>query len=199
MVSMITDKKLRILSTFGLQEVLTFKDIKKRAKQKSNNAIQLALKNFMKQGIIAKRHAGNVLLYSLNAGNSTAQAYLEVLNNEKISSLPKEAFIIQDRLLKKTALFILLVFGSYAKKTNTKTSDIDVAVITEQKKDIAPILETIKRQELRHIDYHIFTQDEFISMLHEDQENLGKQIYKNCLIVYGYIPYINLVSNERHR
>ena len=50
------------------------------------------------------------------------------------------------------------------KNKATEKSDLDMAVIveTEQtKKEITPLLETVKRREIKPIDYHIFTRKEF--------------------------------------
>ena len=193
---MVTLNTLKLLEVLKLKSRLTFKEIKKLSRQKSNNAVQKAIRDFLKDGIINKENAGNVLLYSLNLKNSKTFAYLNLLNEEKI-----KGFSVIDglktSLLKKTTLFILVVFGSYAKKTQNENSDLDLAVITENKKEITPILESFKRRELQKIDYHVFTESEFKKMLNEDQENLGKQIYKNSIVYYGYIQYIDLIKNER--
>ena len=194
---MVTLKTLKMLEAFKLHSRLTFREIKRLSRQKSNNAVQKAIRDFLKAGVLNKEKAGNVLLYSLNLKNSLTLAYLNLLNEEKIKYLQTITDSLKESLLKKTAFFILAVFGSYAKKTQSKNSDLDLAVITENKKDIVPILESFKRRELQKIDYHVFTEDEFKKMLREEQENLGKQIYKNSIIYYGYIQYINLIKDER--
>ena len=94
-----------------------------------------------------------------------------------------------------------LIYGSRAKGNFKKGSDVDVAVIVESeyiKKEIIPLLETVKRRNIRHIDYHVFTRSEFLEMLHAEYENLGKQIYKNSIIFYGFIPYCRLIRIKKN-
>lgn len=95
----------------------------------------------------------------------------------------------------------MIVFESYVKSKATNRSDLDIAVIVESeltKKEVTPFIETIKRRELIHIDYHVFTRKEFLDMLKVDFENLGKQIYKNHLICYGFIEYCNLIRSLKN-
>ena len=77
---------------------------------------------------------------------------------------------------------------------------MDIAIIVESeqtKKDIAPILETIKRREITSVDYHIFIKNEFLQMLNDEMENVGKQIYKNSIIYYGFIDYCNILRGAQ--
>lgn len=203
---MITKQQLNILSVFhkNIFAEFTFKQIKEKTMQKSNNIIQIALKEFQKENIIKIKITGDVTTYILNLDNNLTLAYLNIINQSQKQKLPKEILAeIQKRILKQTEFFILIIFGSYVKKNATEKSDLDVAIIVESeqtKKEITPFLETIKRREIQPIDYHIFTRLEFLEMLRADVENLGKQIYKNNLVYYGFIEYCNLIrktKNER--
>lgn len=201
---MITKQQLNILSVFhkNIFAELTFKQIKEETKQKSNNIIQIALKEFQKENIIKTKITGDVTAYALNLGNNLTLAYLNIINQSQKQKLPKDILAeIQKRILKQTEFFILIIFGSYAKKNATEKSDLDVAIIVESeqtKKEITPFLETIKRREIQPIDYHIFTRTEFLEMLKADVENLGKQIYKNNLVYYGFIEYCNLIRKTKN-
>ena len=202
---MLTKKQLSILSVFkkDIFGSLTFKQIKHQGRQKSNNIVQIALKEFGKQNLAEKKMTGNVQSFSLNLNNNLTLSYLNLINESEISKskVPKKILEnIQNRLFKCTEFFILIVFGSYAKNEATQKSDLDVAVIAESeqtRKNILPFLETIKRRETVQIDYHIFTRSEFLEMLNEDSENIGKQIFKSGLIYYGYIPYCNIIKAKK--
>jgi len=203
---MLTKEQVNILRVFheNIFTELTFKQIKEQSRQKSNNIIQIALKEFQKQNLIKKKMTGNVTAHLLNSDNNLTIAYLNLINQEEISKLkfPKEILAdIQRRIFKQTEFFILVVFGSYAKNKSREKSDLDIAVIVESeqtKKDITPLLETARRREIKPIDYHIFTRSEFLQMLKADVENVGKQIYKNSLIYYGYIEYYNLIRGIKN-
>ena len=202
---MLTKEQLNILSIFkkDLFSSLTFKQIKQQSKQKSNNIVQIALKEFQKQNLVEKKVTGDVQSFSLNLNNNLTLSYLNLINEPEISKskIPKKVLDdIQNRIFKYTEFFILIIFGSYAKNEATLKSDLDIAVIVESeqtKKEIAPFLETIKRRETIQIDYHIFTRSEFLEMLNEDSENVGKQIFKNNIVYYGYIPYCNIVRAKK--
>lgn len=198
---MLTKQQLHIFSVFkkNLFVEFTFSQIKEQSRQKSNNVTQLAIKEFQKQGLIHQRKTGDVSTYSLDLGNSLTLAYLNLINEKEISQKPLDAVkAIIDRI--PAEFFILLVFGSHAKGTATKKSDLDVAIIIESeqaKKNILPALETIKRRETTKIDYHAFTRKEYLEMLKADYENLGKQVYEDNLAYYGYIPYCKLIMRSK--
>lgn len=204
---MLTKQQLTILGVFqkDLFASLTFKQIKEESKQKSNNIVQIAIKNFKEQNLVKTEVTGNVTTYSLNLNNNLTLSYLNLINNLEIQKrkFPKEILSeIQKRISKQTNFFILIIFGSYAKNKATEKSDLDLAVIVESeqtKKEITPLLETVKRREIKPIDYHVFTRNEFLEMLRAESENVGKQIYKNNLIYDGFIGYCHLtrgIKNE---
>ncbi|MBI5397846.1 nucleotidyltransferase domain-containing protein [Candidatus Woesearchaeota archaeon] len=203
---MLTKQQLTILGVFkkDLFASLTFKQIKEESKQKSNNIVQIAIKKFKEQDLVRTEVTGDVTTYSLNLDNNLTLSYLNIINDLEIHKkrFPKEILSeIQKRLSKQTNFFILIVFGSYAKNKATEKSDLDIAVIVESeqiKKEITPFLETVKRREIKPLDYHVFTKSEFLEMLKAESENVGKQIYKNNLIYYGFIEYCNLIRGRKN-
>src|SRR3989339_431722 len=203
---MLTKEQFNILSVFkkNIFASLTFKQIKQESRQKSNNIVQIALKEFRKQNIVKTKKTGDVTTYSLNLDNNLTLSYINLINDYEIgkSNIPEKILEdIKNRIFKHTEFFILIVFGSFAVSNATKKSDLDVAVIVESeqtKKEIVPYLETIKRREVIPIDYHIFTRNEFLEMLQADSENVGKQIFKSNVIYYGYIPYCNMINRTKN-
>jgi len=203
---MLTKQQLTIFSVFkkDLFASLTFKQIKEESKQKSNNIVQIALKQFKEQNLVKTKITGDVTTYSLNLENNLTLSYLNVINDLELHKrkFPKEILAeIQKKISKQTNFFILLIFGSYAKNKAIEKSDLDLAVIIESeqtKKETAPLLETVKRREIKPIDYHIFTRNEFLEMLRAESENVGKQIYKNNLIYYDFIGYCNLIRGRKN-
>lgn len=203
---MLTKEQIKILVVFkkDLVAELTFKQIKEQSKQKSNNIVQIALKEFKTQNLIKTKKIGDITIYSLNLDNNLTVSYLNLINEIELSkkNIPKGVLQeIQNRVSKHTEFFILILFGSYAKNKATKKSDIDIAVIIESdqtRKEVSPYLETIKRRELLKIDYHIITKNEFLEMLKSEYENLGKQIFKDNLVYYGFIEYCHLTREKQN-
>ncbi len=200
---MLTREQINIFKVFYTAPFnsFTFKQIKTLSKQKSNNAVQIALKNFKKLDLIITKDIADVHSYSLNFDNVLTLKYLELINTLNLRTSPEILRKIHTKILKHTAFYILILFGSHAKGTSTKDSDIDVAVIVESeqtKKDILPLLETIKRRELIKIDYHVFERKEYLEMLKSEEENLGKQVDKYKQIYYGYEQYYLMIKRFKH-
>jgi len=202
---MLTKEQLKILGVFhrNIFAEITFKQIKNQSGQKSNNIVQIALKEFQKESIIKTKKIGDVFVYSLNLDNNLTLAYLNLINQTNILNKKFPSAIlaqIQNGIFKQTEFFILILFGSYAQGKANDKSDLDIAVIVESeqtKKDITPSLETVKRREIKPVDYHIFTRNEFLQMLNEEMENVGKQIYKNSITYYGFIEYCNILRGAQ--
>ncbi len=200
---MLTKEQLKIFGAFkkNIFAHLTFKQIKEDCAQKSNNVVQLAIKQFQEENLVKTQKTGDVTAYFLNLDNNLTLSYLSLINNHKIHEnrkLPKKVLKeIQKRVSKHSEFFILIVFGSYAKNKATRKSDLDVALIVDSeqsKKEVAPYIETIKRREIIQIDYHILTQREFTEMLTMDDENIGKEIYRSNVVYYGLTEYYNLIN-----
>jgi recombinational DNA repair protein (RecF pathway) len=71
MGKMLTKQQLKMLTVFGknIFAELTFKEIKEQSKQKSNNVTQIALKEFLRNGLVKTKQIGDVNTYSLNLNN----------------------------------------------------------------------------------------------------------------------------------
>jgi len=96
----------------------------------------------------------------------------------------------------KSKFFVLLVFGSYAKKTQTKHSDIDLLFIVpdseEEKaeKEIENIAGTLPIK----IHTNIFRETDFKAMKNSKEITIGSQAMNNNIILYGIEQYYELIS-----
>ena len=200
---MITREQLKILGVFrrSLFVNLTFVELKRQLKESSNSKLQRAISNFKKEEIIIVKKIGKTNLISLNYNNNKLFDYFSIFNMEFLGkNTPLDIlYDIQNNLLKETEFFSLIVFGSYAEGKDSKKSDLDVAVIVENeeiRRKIVPRMKSIGRRALQEIDWHIFTREEFLEMLKDEKENLGKEIFRNHLVIYGLINFYNLVLKE---
>ena len=80
---MLTKRQLTIFSVFkrDIFASLTFKQIKEESKQKSNNVVQIALKEFKEQDLVRTKVTGDVTTYSLNFDNNITLSYLNLIND----------------------------------------------------------------------------------------------------------------------
>jgi len=96
---------------------------------------------------------------------------------------------IIDEILKNVKFpdYTLVLFGSYAKGSAEKHSDVDIAIIVsnENKEEAERVMNSIKR--LSSLDIHSleFTYKDFIEMLSSKENNVGKEIVKKSIVFKG--------------
>lgn len=95
----------------------------------------------------------------------------------------------------KSKLYILLLFGSYAKKTRTKSSDIDLMFICHDgledalEKDVSRIARSMP------LPLHplVFSESQFIEMINAKEPNVGQEALKYNVIMYGIEQYYEMI------
>lgn len=88
--------------------------------------------------------------------------------------------------------YVLLLFGSYAKKTQTKHSDIDLLFIIPnhaEEKEFEQVSSMIPLK----IHPHIFKEKEFIAMKNSKKITVGSEALKNNVILYGIENYYEMI------
>lgn len=96
----------------------------------------------------------------------------------------------------KNPFYILVLFGSYANKTNKKGSDIDLCLITDNP-DINKEVQSILSVTPVNIHLHDFTSEHFLLMLKSKESNVGNEIAKNNIILHGIEAFYELVNNVK--
>lgn len=92
-------------------------------------------------------------------------------------------------------LYVLLVFGSYAKKTQTKHSDVDLLFVVPDKeaesmeKAITNIASTLPLK----IHINIFNETEFIAMKNSKEVTIGSEAIMNNVILQGIEQYYEMI------
>ena len=197
----LTEKQLEIFSVFVKQPFaeLTRKQIKNEANEKSNNALSLAISQFRKENIIIEKKVGKSGLLKLNLRNDLSFFYIALANEKRIPKTAKETIErIKEEIERITPFYSLAIFGSYAISNQKQSSDLDIAIFIEDKKDIKKIeaaINSAKLKSLVEIDSHVITKSEFSEMLVNNEENLGKQIARKHLAVYNHSIFYDLVRD----
>jgi predicted nucleotidyltransferase len=92
-------------------------------------------------------------------------------------------------------LYVLLLFGSHAKKTHTKNSDIDLLFICADGIEDAFEKEVHRISRSLPLPLHplVFSESQFTEMMHAKESNVGKEAIKNNVILYGIELYYELI------
>lgn len=114
----------------------------------------------------------------------------ELLKNKNLSVMLDSFMGISSKL------FVLLVFGSYAKKTNTKFSDIDLMFIVpdEAEKNLDKEIQTIAFTLPLKIHISVFKESEFRAMKNSKEATVGSEAIKNNIVLYGVEPYYGMIQ-----
>jgi predicted nucleotidyltransferase len=144
------------------------------------------------------------LIYKNKVGNANVIEIRLALNNEIyiVEDKRTSQFLQENKnlvLIKKDIesinypFFIVLVFGSYAKKTNKSNSDIDICIISDNTAKTKELISKLHLLPLK-LEIHDFNIKEFESMLSKRENNVAKEIVKSNIILYSIENYYNLVS-----
>ncbi len=175
----------------------TRNNIKEIAHNKSDNYVHTVLKRFVASDILREEKIGNSIAYSLqnNTISLNTIGFIAEYNATISKHIPhKNIQTIIDKL--KTVFYILIVTGSYAKKKQKNTSDLDIVIICDNKQEPNALLAQIKLEaELLTPEIHpyVFTQEQFHQMLTTKEENYGKEIARNNLIITGGKEYYSIL------
>lgn len=188
-------KEHTILEPFAQEawKKFTFKEIKKLSHNKSDNYVHTVLKRFVAFGILQEQKIGNNLVYSLskNAPSLNTTGFVAEYKANTTKHIPhKNIQKIINKL--KTAFYIFIVTGSYAKAKQKETSDLDIVIICDNKQEPNAILSQIKLESelmIPEVHPYVFTQEQFYQMLTTKEENYGKEIARNNLIITGGKSY----------
>lgn len=192
---MLKKNQIEILNLFrkNIFLKLSILQIKKKLKKKSYQRIYDAVKELEKNRTLNSEKIGNTNLISLMlTPNSISQ--LSFLDEQ-------EAFSKKIPHIKKILGFkeflddIIIITGSYAKGKTTEKSDIDLVIMTKEKafkkQKLLENLTSLFKPEIHPI---VITYKDFIEMLLSEEENYGKEIFKNRLILRNLTRYYQLIK-----
>jgi len=201
---MITKKQLEIFQVFAKNPFgeFTMSQIKEISGNNSNNLIEKAVKKFREEGLFFEKKIGRSVLYSLDL-RGRAPSYIALANSERLDYLAGKAVrMIREDVLRGKEFSSVVIFGSYAIGKESRKSDLDIVVLTADEKAKRKIEIALNGSELNSptvMDWHVFSRKEFVEMLINDEENLGKQIARKHMAVHNSRIFYDVVREGMRR
>ena len=175
------DNKLKIINYLGKHKEQSFTMLE------LSKAIKIPYATFYRtiqemEDILILQTVGKAKTVTLNINNAVLKSYLVISSEEE-----KKEFLEKHPILKKIVAEldtadIVILFGSYANGTERITSDIDLLIINKKgEKSISfSKYEFLFKKKINPI---FVTKKEFVQMLREKEENVGKQAVENHIIL----------------
>ncbi|HLC80542.1 MAG TPA: nucleotidyltransferase domain-containing protein [Candidatus Nanoarchaeia archaeon] len=170
----------------------TIRDVAKKIKA-DYKITHIATQRLVQKNILEVQTVGKSSLcrldekyYGIEIYETENQRRLDILKNKSLGQLYKE---IMSKV--KTSSFILLLFGSYAKRKQTKSSDIDMLCVSNEKDFESRISDIISLLPLK-IHALVFREEEFIRMKDSKKPNVVHEIMGSNIILYGTEAYYRL-------
>ncbi len=124
--------------------------------------------------ILKKKKSGRTHYYIMNLSNPFVEHLLAIMNQEKraLNNLDFSLLVIIREFVYELTnidlenLHQVVLFGSYAKRTYTKHSDVDIAIITEKRivgdeLCVTDIIDKLEKRFNKHIQPHYYTTAEY--------------------------------------
>lgn len=141
------------------------------------------LNSLFDKSAVMKKIVGRTLVYSLNFNKMSSKIAYWIYSTKKANefSNKKADVFIGLSELPEEELDLYVIFGSYAKSTERKESDIDLLCVTSNKEKIETAIASIKRRYGLDIQAVIMPKTEFAKIKRENSE------FWNDLVKYGII------------
>ena len=185
---------------------LTYSEICVLSGKQSKSYIYRSLNRLTREKIVEREYVGRSILYVPTLQLFATQRYFGFLEEHRAwvsTHIPVRIISRLSSLLSRiTPFFILLVTGSYAKKTQTKHSDLDVVILCDDLFDLEKIraeLEYEGESGVPPVHLSIFRKSEFLSMLVTSEENYGKEFARSHLIFCGGTAYYSILAEALNR
>ena len=156
----------------------------------SQKGIALALESLEKDGVLTSKKRGNMKFFSLNT------KYARIKDTIVMAEIAQKTHFFEKHQtianLFKSDERIVGIFGSYAKNTQKKDSDIDIFIIGEKIGD-----DYVKKAKVYDLDVSIkyFTIKEFKGLL-QKKNPLITEIIANHILIFNVEQFIELAWRD---
>jgi predicted nucleotidyltransferase len=158
-----------------------------------------SMKNLLSKKLVKAKKIGNALVCQLNlSADPQLLAIASLTLSQKFLDKVRFGFII-DEIKNKLSnyLYILALFGSYAKGTATKASDVDILLIVQHKTDIEKVkrkVESVLISTDIEIEFDVITTKWLVKMF-EERDTVGREVLESSIILHGAEQYYSMVNS----
>ncbi len=187
------NEKLNILQLLieNQEQQYSIRQIALQRKINYKSAYQ-AVHKLLKEGIVDLSKYGNIHLCTFKQ-HFNPMVFAVEDHRRQVLLKNKDFKVMYNRLKAINQQFVLLLFGSYAKKTQTKHSDMDLLLISNQP-------EAIKTQvQLLPLPIHltIISYADFQTMLKSKEFTVVSEAVKKNILLFGVEDYYRMIENAR--
>ncbi|PIN93991.1 hypothetical protein COU54_00760 [Candidatus Pacearchaeota archaeon CG10_big_fil_rev_8_21_14_0_10_31_24] len=202
MVESINNMKINIISLYKCDYLSQF-HIRQMAKLigKSHVSLLPYLKELEKSKVLISKEVGKSKVFSLNLGNNQVREFLSVAEKKKsLELLDKEIFIkkIYDEFVKLDLTGSLVLFGSYASKTHTEESDVDLLYLGDLKERDSKKIKEIGKIYKKEIHFISMNFKQFREQLSK-QGAFAKEVIGNHIVLYNQDLFVNEMLRYHER
>ena len=186
---------LKVLNFFveNKEKTITINQLAKALKMNYRIIYEEAIK-LEKDGLIKITRIGNANLCQFFYQYNSKIVEIEEIRKIEVSK-NKDIQLICKRIREvKNPFYVLLLFGSYVRKAETKHSDIDLCLISDNKK-VCEEVQTIIQITPLNVQLQVFTIEQFTTMIKNKNENIGNEIVKSNIIFHGLESFYELINN----
>jgi predicted nucleotidyltransferase len=179
----LSENELRVLGSFFPEgKEITLKIIQKRTKL-SYEPVHRIIKRLVKKNFIIEKKFGKTLVYSLDFSKEKIKIAFILYADEKKEKFAENYGNVYRALsnTKEDDIDFLAIFGSYAKGSPTKKSDIDVLCVSSNKPKVENEIKALRYETNLEFAPIVISKTEFAKI-----KNENKQFWKD-LVDYGII------------
>lgn len=194
---MISKNKIQILKLFRKNIFLetSIREITKKINKKSYQRVYEAVKELENNKVLGIKKVGHTNLVSLNLSHEAIHllSFLEE-QEARTKNIPNYDKILA---IKEISQYLILITGSYAKNTQTKSSDLDIVILVPNNQEAIGIQKLVENLILLfHPEIHlfVFNNKDFVEMLLDKKENYGKEIFRSNIILKNAYIYYELLK-----
>lgn len=170
---------------------------------KNHRTVILALQELEKKAVMRAKTEGRNKIYTLNLDNFVTREYIRSAEIAKTITLLEKHFLLKkfaQEILSDAGSVPLVLFGSYAKGTETKESDIDLLVFTDHyqyKADFEKRIQDFSKRYKKRIQVQKGNRDDFEKGLWA-RDPLILEIVQNHVVLNNYSHFIGMLWMFAH-